>query len=139
VYSYHGMHADAGTFAVYAGTAPHKAATVLDVVTAELGGLVEHGLDSDELERAKGHLAGSMVLALEDTGSRMTRIGKSVVTGSPLLSLDETIAAVEAVTAEAAHELAAELLTGPFTLAAVGKVEPSDEAHLSRYVARNAA
>src|SRR5690606_3396532 len=120
VYSYHSMNADAGTFAVYAGTAPQRADTVFEIVRAELDRARSSGLSDAELERAKGHLAGSMVLALEDTGSRMTRLGKSIVTGTPLLSLDETIAAVEAVDHDAVREVAELVLAGPFTAAVVG-------------------
>jgi len=131
VYSYHGMHADAGTFAVYAGTAPQRADTVFEIVRHELDKARREGLTDAELERAKGHLAGSMVLALEDTGSRMTRLGKSIVTGTPLLSLDETIAAVEAVDHDAVREVAEIMLGGPFTAAVVGPFD--DDADFARH------
>ncbi len=134
VYSYQGMHADAGTFAIYAGTAPRKTTTVLDVVRAEVDRARTAGLTDAELERAKGHLAGSMVLALEDTGSRMTRLGKSLATGSPLLSLDETIAAIEAVTADDVRQMGELLLGGPFTLALVGPFDDDDPKAFEPYV-----
>ena len=119
VYSYHGMHVDAGTYAIYAGTAPKRLFEVLDVIRVELVKAAEQGLTDAELERSRGHLAGSLVLSLEDTGSRMTRLGNALVTGSALLSLDETIAAVEAVTADDVRKVAQLLLTGPFTLAVI--------------------
>jgi len=134
VYSYQGMHADAGTFAIYAGTAPRKTTAVLDVVRAEVDRARTAGLTDAELERAKGHLAGSMVLALEDTGSRMTRLGKSLATGSPLLSLDETIAAIEAVTADDVRQMGELLLGGPFTLALVGPFDDDDPKAFEPYV-----
>jgi predicted Zn-dependent peptidase len=133
VYSYQDSHSDAGAFAVYAGTGPRKVATVLDVVRAELQSLLADGLPSEELERAKGHLAGSMVLALEDTGSRMSRLGKSLVSGVPLLSLDDTIAAIEAVGPAELAEVAGLVLTGPFTLALVGPFSARDTRALERY------
>jgi predicted Zn-dependent peptidase len=139
VYSYQGQHADAGTFAVYAGTAPSKTETVLDVVCAELDAVRAGGLDAGELERAKGYLAGATVLALEDTGSRMTRLGKALVTDMPLLSLDESVAAIEAVTAEEVRDVAELLLAGPYTLAAVGPFEPADERRLRPFVESRAA
>jgi predicted Zn-dependent peptidase len=133
VYSYQAMYTDTGTFAVYAGTAPHKVQTVLDVVTGEFDRLLDGGIGADELDRAKGHLRGSLVLALEDTGSRMTRLGKAIATDTPLLSLDDTVAAVDAVTAEDVQALAAMLLTGPFTIAAAGSIPKEAERHLDRY------
>ena len=134
VYSYHGAHVDAGTFAVYAGTAPHRVHEVLDVVRTELDKAREHGLTAEELDRARGHLAGSMVLSLEDTGSRMNRLGTALVTDSPLLSLDEMIIAVETVTDADVSAVADQLLAGPFTLAMVGPLDgvPADE--FDRYV-----
>jgi predicted Zn-dependent peptidase len=126
VYSYQGMHTDAGSFAVYAGTAPAKVTTVLDVVRTELDRARREGITDAELERAKGNLAGSMLLSLEDTGSRMGRLGKGIATDSELLTLDETLAAVEAVTHDDVREVAAELLSGPFTLAGVGPVGDLD-------------
>jgi predicted Zn-dependent peptidase len=134
VYSCQGMHTDTGTFAVYAGTSPGKATAVLDVVRAELEAVLADGLTEAELERAQGHLAGSTVLALEDTGSRMTRIGKSVVTGTPLLSIDETLAAIEAVTSADVAAVARILVGGPFTLAMVGPFGKDDHRRFERYV-----
>jgi predicted Zn-dependent peptidase len=125
VYSYQGMHNDTGEFAVYAGTAPGKVRTVLDVLRTELDKARRDGLTDSELQRAKGYLGGSMLLALEDTGSRMGRLGKSVATGVELLTLDDVLAAVEAVTHDDIAAVAEELLGGPFTLAVVG---PSSDA-----------
>ena len=130
VYSYNGMHADTGTFAVYAGTAPRKAGEVLTVTRGEVDAVLADGLGDDELERAKGHLAGSTVLALEDTGSRMTRLGKALTTGTPLLTLDETIAAVEGVSTDDVKDVAKVLLGGPWTLAVVG---PKDAAKSKKF------
>jgi predicted Zn-dependent peptidase len=134
VYSYQGMHIDAGTWAIYAGTAPHRLIEVLDVVRAELDQVRDEGLTGAELERARSHLAGSLVLSLEDTGSRMTRLGTALVTGTPMLSLDETIAAVEAVTSDDVRKVAELLLGGPFTLAVVGPEGLGDPGALDRYV-----
>jgi predicted Zn-dependent peptidase len=79
------------------------------------------------------------VLALEDTGSRMTRLGKAAITGSPLLSLDESIAAVEAVTTADVAAVADLMLGGPFTLAVVGPFEDAEAERLRAHVDREAA
>jgi predicted Zn-dependent peptidase len=130
VYSYQAMHNDAGEFAVYAGTAPGKVRTVLDVLRTELDRARRDGLTDAELQRAKGYLGGSMLLALEDTGSRMGRLGKSIATGVELMTLDEVLAAVEAVTHDDIAAVSQEILTGPFTLAVVG---PKSDAAPSDY------
>ena len=135
VYSYNGMYADSGTFAVYAGTTPRKADEVLAVTRAELDKALAGGLTDEELERAKGHLAGSTILALEDSGSRMSRLGKAFTSDVPLLTLDETLAAIEAVTPDDVREAARMLLSGPWTLAMVGPVEDIDPAAYDEYVA----
>ena len=135
VYSYNGMYADSGTFAVYAGTTPHKADEVLAVTRAELDRAFADGLTTEELERAKGHLAGSTILALEDTGSRMSRLGKAFITDVPLLTLDQTLAAIEAVTARDVLDVAGLLLGGPWTLAMVGPVDDVDPSAYDEYVA----
>jgi len=132
VYSYQAMHNDAGNFAVYAGTSPRTAPEVLHVVRDEFAKMCADGLTEEELGRAKGHLAGSLVLALEDTGSRMNRLGKSMITGAPLLSLDETIAAVEAVTLADVDEVAKLMLGGPLALAVVGPFGATERREFER-------
>jgi len=133
VYSYNGMYVDSGTFAVYAGTTPRKADEVLAVTRAELDAVLTQGITDDELLRAKGHMAGSTILALEDTGSRMNRVGRALTSGVPLLSLDQTLAAIEAVTLDDVREIASVLLSGPWTLAMVGPVGDVDPATLDQY------
>jgi predicted Zn-dependent peptidase len=135
VYSYQGSHTDTGTFAVYAGTAPGRVDEVLTVIVDELGKARAAGITEAELERAKGNLAGSVVLALEDTGSRMNRIGKAVVTQTPLQSLDETLAAIEAVTLPDVAGMAELFCGGPLTLAVVGSFDGLERPDLERYVA----
>jgi len=136
VYSFTGMHADAGTFAVYAGTTPSKASEVLAVTRAELNKALRDGLDEAELARAKGHLAGSTILSLEDTGSRMSRLGKALTTGGPLLTLDETLAAIEAVTGDDVLEVARAMLGGPWTLAMVGPLDGADPGDYDEFIQR---
>ena len=134
VYSYQEVHGDVGAFAVYAGSAPQRAQEVLQVVTTELAKARGDGLSEAELARAKGNLTGSLVLSLEDTGSRMSRLGKGLITATPLLTLDEVVAAVEAVTLEDTRAVGEVLLGGPQTLAAVGSVDAKLRLRLQRVV-----
>ena len=126
VYSYQSMHADSGMFGVYAGTAPDNAEVVIDVVRSELVKLRRDGLTPPELERAKGALAGGIILSLEDTSSRMSRLGKSLTTDTPLQSLDETLAEIEGVTDDAIMTVASRFLDGPFAVAIVGPFDDRD-------------
>ena len=126
VFTYAQAFADAGVFGLYAGCLPSKADTVLDVCLSELETVARSGLDEVELQRAKGQVKGSMVLGQEDPGSRMSRLAKAELSDEPVESMDTVLARVDAVDQEAVHQVAGELLTGRFTLAAIG---PFDETH----------
>jgi predicted Zn-dependent peptidase len=120
VYSYASEYAETGLFAVYAGCAPGKVAEVLDLARGELAEVAAHGLTDAEVARGKGMMKGALVLGLEDTGSRMGRLGKGELLYDELLSVDELLARVDAVTPDHVRALAADLLTQPMSLAAIG-------------------
>ena len=124
VYSYHAQYADTGLFGVYAGCVPRKVDEVLAICRDELAKVAATGITVEELERGKGQLRGSLVLGLEDTGSRMSRIGKAELVYGELLSVDEVLARIDAVTLDDVAAVAADLLTVRPTLAVVG---PFDE------------
>jgi predicted Zn-dependent peptidase len=126
VYSYTSQYADTGVFAVYAGCAPGKVDEVLELVRAELSAVAAHGVAADEVARGKGMLKGSLVLGLEDTGSRMSRLAKGELLYGDLLSVDELLARVDAVTPLEVNRLAAELLSVPMSLAVVGPFTDGD-------------
>ena len=123
VYSYASNYADAGMLGVYAGCAPAKVDDVLSLVREQLIQVAEHGISADELERAKGQLRGSMVLGLEDSGSRMSRIGKADLLHGELPSIDEVLTRIDEVDLGDVRELAAELLAATPALAVVGPFE----------------
>ena len=79
------------------------------MVRAELGRLADDGITAEELERGKGQLRGGLVLGLEDTGSRMSRIGKAELVYDELPSIDEVLARIEAVTLDDVNTLARDL------------------------------
>ena len=120
VYSYASHHADAGTFCVGAGCLPNKLDDVLRVVRGELGALAERGITDDELRRGKGQLRGGLVLGLEDSGSRMSRIAKAELLYDELPSVEEMIRRIDGVTLADVHDLARTLLSRRETLAVVG-------------------
>ncbi len=126
VYSYTAQYADSGIFGVYAGCQPAKAEEVLSICRDELGKAAEECLTDEELERGKGQLRGAMVLGLEDTGSRMSRIGKSELVYESLLPVDEVLARVEAVTLDDVRAIARDVLAAPQALTVIGPVGDRD-------------
>lgn len=120
VFSFASQHVDAGLVGVSVGCLPNKLEQVLDVVRAELAKIAQDGIDLDELVRGKGQLKGGLVLGLEDSASRMTRLGKSELVDDELLSIDEVLARIDAVTLDDVRRLAAELFHQPEILAVVG-------------------
>ena len=126
VYSYTNQYADAGTFGVYAGCAPGKAAEVLALAREELARVAEHGITDEEITRGKGMLKGSLVLGLEDTGSRMSRLGKGELLYDELLTVDQVLAAVDAVTPDEVRTVAREVYGGQPSLAVIGPFADHD-------------
>ena len=120
VFCYHGMYAEAGLFTAYAGTTPSRATEVLDICRKEIDDVANGGLTEQEFLRAKSHMKGSFVLSLEDTSGRMSRLGKSEIAHGEILSVDETLERIEAVTLEDAHRVAARVLSQPRALAVIG-------------------
>ena len=119
VYSYHSAFAECGQVGVYVGTRPENLEECLSIVRAETAALGAGDLRPGELERAKRHLTGRLLLALESTSSRMSRLGKNLISDTEILELDEVSARVEAVTPEQIASLASRLWT-PEHLSAAG-------------------
>jgi predicted Zn-dependent peptidase len=120
VYSFTSGYADAGLFGVYAGCQPGKAEEVLGLMRRELDAVAAGDLTVAEIERGKGQMRGAIVLGLEDSGSRMTRIGKSELVYGDVLGVDELLADVDAVQAADVAQVADELLHRPRCLTVVG-------------------
>jgi predicted Zn-dependent peptidase len=123
IYSYTNLFADSGLFAVYAGCAPGKVDEVLELVRTALATAARDGITDPELARGKGMLSGSVVLDQEDTGSRMSRLGKGELLYERPLTVDELLARIDQVTLAQVDELAGELLATPMSLAAVGPLD----------------
>jgi predicted Zn-dependent peptidase len=119
-YSYHSQYTEAGVFSAYAGTTPGRADEVIRLMRQEIDDVRDAGIRPEEFDRAKRHVLGSTVLSLEDPGSRMSRLGKSEVAHGEILTLDETLARVRAVTLDDANRVANRVLSQPMTLAVVG-------------------
>ncbi|HEX8066270.1 MAG TPA: pitrilysin family protein [Thermoleophilaceae bacterium] len=109
VYSYASHYADSGQVGVYVGTRPDNLGEAMDVIGTELRRIETEPVAEDELERAKENVKGRLVLSFESTLTRMNRLGGSILMDVPLLSLDEMIAAIDAVSLEDVTALADEL------------------------------
>nr|WP_241744315.1 pitrilysin family protein [Cellulosimicrobium arenosum] len=119
-YSFASGHGGIGTFGLYAGCAPSKVDDVTALLHAELDRLAADGITGPELDRSIGQLTGGLVLGLEDSGSRMSRLGKAELVYGELLSLEESLEAIRAVTADDVRELAADLASRPRSVVRVG-------------------
>jgi predicted Zn-dependent peptidase len=123
VYSFGAGFSDAGLFGVYAGCAPRKAPQVVELARAELARIADYGITGEELRRAVGQLSGATALALEDSDTRMTRLGRAEVSMGEFSDLDESLRRLALVTAPEVQALAAEFAAVTPTLAAVGDVD----------------
>jgi predicted Zn-dependent peptidase len=124
--SFTGQYADSGQVGLYVGTRPDNLAAALDVIARELERLRREPASAEELARAKENLKGRVVLSLESTGARMNRLGSHILGGVPLLTVDELIAQIDAVTQDDLVALAGELFA-PERLSVAG-IGPDDDA-----------
>jgi len=122
VYSFAPGYSDAGLFGIYAGCSPAKAGQVAELMLQELRGVATGGVTAEEIRRAQGQLSGASALALEDSDTRMSRLGRSEITLGEFVDLDEALRRISLVTADGIRELAEELVSKPISIAAVGTV-----------------
>ncbi|HSK56839.1 MAG TPA: pitrilysin family protein [Jiangellales bacterium] len=120
VYSYASQYADAGLLGVYVGCLPRKVDQVLEVCRDELASVAARGITDEELARGKGQLRGALVLGLEDTGSRMSRIAKADLVHGELPGVGQLLQRIDAVTLDDVRAVAADLLGRPHSLAVIG-------------------
>lgn len=131
VYSFSPSFSDAGLFGIYAGCSPAKLEQVCELMLSELSALSRDGITAEELGRAVGQLGGASALALEDSDTRMSRLGRAEITLGEFVDLDETLRRLAAVTIDDVRELATDLASRPLAIAAVGTI---DEATLAGFV-----
>jgi predicted Zn-dependent peptidase len=122
--SYSEQYLDRGTVAMYVGTREDNVAEACEIIGRELGVLRDEGIRGEELERAKEHVKGRMVLSLESSAARMSRIARAILFGTPLLSIDEMLARVDGVTEDDVAEFAGEFYDpARFSAACIGRDE----------------
>ncbi len=124
VYSFAPSYSDAGLFGIYAGCSPAKVSQVTELMLGEFHRLAGDGVTDEEMRRASGQLSGASALALEDSDTRMSRLGRSEITLGEFSDLDEALRRIALVTPEAVRELADELVSRPLSVTAVGTIAP---------------
>ncbi len=125
VYSFSPSYSDSGLFGMYAGCSPAKVEQVTDLMLGEFARLSAEGVSADELGRAVGQLSGASALALEDSDTRMSRLGRAEIALGEFVDLDESLRRLALVTPHDVQELAVELVARPLSIAAVGTVDES--------------
>lgn len=132
IYAFRLSYVDNGAWGVHIGTTPHQTETALTLIRHELAKVVAEGIDSDELERAKGSMRGGLALSLEDANSRMVRLGRDELAGMPHLTVDERLEKLDGVTVDMVKEVAFDVYGAPTRV--MGAVGPFDEGELDRYL-----
>ncbi|MCR4440914.1 MAG: pitrilysin family protein [Peptococcaceae bacterium] len=133
VYTYHTAFCDTGLFTFYAGTSPAKHDEVIQLLAEEIKRVVKEGITQKELERTKEQIKGSLYLGLESVSGRMTRLGRTELCLNRVVTPEEVVSKVQALTLERVHSVAQELFGNrDFSLSTIGPLEkPVD---LSKYV-----
>ena len=125
VYTFASQYTDSGLIGFYVGTRPENLADCLEIANEQIAAVADGKLRKGEVERAKDNLKGRILLSMESTSNRMSRLGKSLISDTELLSIDRIAAEIDAVTPDAVSELASVLLA-PERLSASG-IGPSEE------------
>ncbi len=124
--SSHSSYSDCGAMTVYAGTAPNRLGDVLGVIREVIADLLAEGITEEEHRVALGYLEGSLLLGLEDSGSRMARLAQSELTHGEVVPLDEHLARIRSVTLDDAGRVLRRVLAAAPTLALVGPFSDDD-------------
>lgn len=122
-YSSTSAYADTGSWSLYTACQPANLSAVAELMAAELAAVAADGISADELHLAQGQLCGATVLGLEDTESRMNRIGRRALTSHRYVSLDDELAAIRGVTGDEVTAMARSLLSAPLTVEVCGPFE----------------
>ena len=123
IYSYASSYSDTGTFTIYAATRPREAARVIELVRREMKRVHRQGLDRKELQRVKEQIKGGLMLGVESTQSRMSKLAKDELYHGRYLSLEEMTTEIDRISSEQILRLAHELLDSEsLSVAALGPI-----------------
>jgi predicted Zn-dependent peptidase len=125
IYSFLSGYSDVGTITVYAATRPKEVERVVDLVCREITRMHKHGIDRKELERAKNQMKGSLMLSLESSHSRMSKLAKDELIYGRRTSLEEMLAHIDRVTSEQVSAVGQQLFVlDHLAITALGPVSP---------------
>jgi predicted Zn-dependent peptidase len=140
VYTFASQYTDTGLIGIYVGTREENLATCVEICSEQIGEIAAGRFKKGELARAKESIKGRIALSMESTSSRMTRLGKSLITDTELLSFERITAEIDAVEPDAVAELAGVLLDSDrLSAACVGPDEDHFRAAIGNGVAKRAA
>jgi Predicted Zn-dependent peptidases len=125
VYSFASQYTDTGLVGIYVGTREENLGPCVEICVEQIGELAAGKLRKGELHRAQESLKGRIMLSMESTSNRMSRLGKSLIGDTELLTFERIIAEIDAVDEDAIAELAGVLLA-PDLLSASG-VGPDED------------
>jgi predicted Zn-dependent peptidase len=127
IYSYLSSYEDTGLFNIYAATGPKTVRQVIDLIHKEIRKVKRNGITRQELSRVKNQMKGSLMLSLESTSSRMSRLARDEIYEGNYCSLQETLRRIEKVTVDQIHSLAQDIFQDRFlSLALLGPVARKD-------------
>ena len=126
VFTSHTAYSDSGMVSLYVGTTPRHLGEVRTLVADQLDAVQSDGITDEELEVAVGYLSGSTVLALEDPGTRMARLGAGELTRRGVVPIADTLDGFAHVTHEDVVRVAQRVFGGPSSTVAVGPLTESD-------------
>jgi len=140
VYTFAAQYTDTGLIGIYVGTREENLGTCVEICTGQIAEIAQGKLRKGELTRAKESIKGRIMLSMESTSNRMSRLGKSLITDTELLTFERIIAEVDAVEEDAIAELAGVLLAPErLSAACVGPAEDRFRAAIGNGVVRKAA
>jgi len=131
VQSFPVLYQDTGQYTVYVGTRPDNAKIVIGLIRDEFAKVASEGITSEELARAQESAAGHLVLSTEATRTRMMRLGRAEVCGNVVLSIEDVISRINAVTLDDVRRVAEKLLVAKTTLAVIGPFTDAEIAELT--------
>jgi predicted Zn-dependent peptidase len=127
VFSSPSGYSDCGALVIGAGTAPSRLGEVLEISGRIVADLLAEGITEEEHRVALGYLEGSMLLGLEDSGSRMARLANGELVRGDVIPVAEHVARIRAVTRDDVQRTLRRVLDEPRTLAVVGPLEADDD------------
>jgi predicted Zn-dependent peptidase len=126
VFTSHTAYSDSGMVSLYVGTTPRHLGEVRTLVADQLAAVQSDGITDEELEVAVGYLSGSTVLALEDPGTRMARLGAGELTRRGVVSIAEVLDGYAGVSHADVVRVARRVFGGPSSTVGVGPLRETD-------------